>query len=152
MELAKKDREPWLEIIVGAGRHSRQERQRIRPKVEDYLRKQKLSFAPVNKGALVVTFQNYTGREPCFGEYYCTKCHNKWRNGRSWIGKWQACYICYEERQFLQKCYPLKQRSNRKQRSYNPIINSRNQRPITEHLQELCEKCIELGRPCPQAY
>ena len=55
MKKAKEEGEPWLEIIVGSGYHS-EVRQRIRPKVEEYLRERELEFSPVNKGALVVTF------------------------------------------------------------------------------------------------
>ncbi|CAB4013894.1 zinc finger CCHC domain-containing 24-like [Paramuricea clavata] len=156
LEKAKEEGEPWLEIIVGSGHHSKvrqnsKVRQRIRPKVEEYLRERELEFYPVNKGALVVTFEEYAGSEPCFGEYYCNKCDKRWRNGRSWVGMWQACYDCYEKKRLLKRCYPLKQRSTRKQQRYTPNIVSRNQRRIPEHLEELCEKCIELGRPCPRA-
>ena len=157
LEKAKEEGEPWLEIIVGSGHHSKvrqnsKVRQRIRPKVEEYLRERRLEFFPVNKGALVITFEEYAGSEPCFGEYYCNKCDKRWRNGRSWVGKWQACYDCYEMKQLLKRCYPLKQRSTRKQQRYTPNIVARNQRPIPQHLEELCEKCIELGRPCPRAW
>ena len=150
-EKARKEGEPWLEIIVGAGHHSKvKERQKIRPKVEEYLKKRKKKFSPVNKGALVVTFQKYSGEEPCFGEYYCSKCNNRWRNGRSWIGKWQACYLCYEEENSLEKCYPLKQRRRRKRQRHNRNVPLRNKRPYCpDHVQELCQKCWELGRPCP---
>ncbi|XP_028397036.1 uncharacterized protein LOC114520892 [Dendronephthya gigantea] len=150
MNVAEEDAEMWLEIIVGSGNHSKG-RKRIRPMVEKYLKKRKLEFKPVNKGALVVTFQKYAGKEPCFGPYYCTKCHKTWENGRSWIGKWQACYNCNERRNSIEKCYPLKQRPHRNRQTYIPKIASRNQRPIPRHLQELCQKCTELGRPCPRA-
>ena len=155
MKKAKKDGEPWLEIIVGSGHHSKiKERQRIRPKVEEFLKNRKgmyAEFVPVNKGALVVTFEQYAGSEPCYGEYYCEKCDNKWRNGRSWIEMWQACYYCYEESGDVVECYPLKQRSRRKYQFYHHKTASKSQKPIPEHLQELCAKCIELKRPCPQA-
>jgi hypothetical protein len=58
-----------------------------------------------------------------------------------------SCYDCYEKKQLLKECYPLKQRSTRKQQSYTPNIVSRNQGRTRENLEELCEKCIELGRP-----
>ena len=147
--------EPWLEIIVGAGHHSKgkvKERQKIRPKVEEYLKGKKIKFSPVNKGALVVTFEPYAGEEPCYGEYYCSKCDNVWRNDRSWIGKWQACNSCYERSQSLEKCYPLKQRPRRKQQRYNSNVPPRNKkRNGPGHVQILCQKCSELGRPCPRA-
>ena len=114
-EKARKDEEPWLEIIVGAGHHSKvKERQKIRPKVEEYLQERDLKFSPVNKGTLVVTFEPYAGEEPCYGEYYCSKCDNNWRNDQSWIGKYQACYLCDKERNSKVECYPLKQRRRRK--------------------------------------
>ena len=148
---ATKEGEPWLEIIVGSGHHSR-ERQKIRPKVEQYLtRERKLRFSPVNKGALVVTFKEYEGSEPCFGEYYCSKCDSRWRNGQSWRKKWQACYTCYEDENLIKKCYPLKQRERKKQQRHNPKFVSRNQRQVPNHVQELCQKCIELGEECPRA-
>ena len=160
---AKKEGEPWLEIIVGSGHHSKvKERQRIRPKVEEYLQGKewkgrqltfsRLESSPVNKGALVVTFEKYAGSEPCFGEYYCTKCDNRWRNGQSWIGKWQACYVCYEETGSLEKCYPLKQRARKKQQRHNPKFVSRNQRYVPNHVPELCQKCRELGKECQRAW
>ncbi|XP_028411789.1 uncharacterized protein LOC114534526 [Dendronephthya gigantea] len=154
MKKAKEDGEPWLEIIVGSGHHSKvKERQRIRPKVEEFLKNREgkyANFKPVNKGALVVTFEPYAGRQPCYGEYYCTKCDNRWRNGRSWIGKWQGCYDCYEESGLVIKCYPLKQRSWRKHQFYHHKTASINRKPTPEHLEELCAKCIELKHPCPQ--
>ena len=150
LEKAIEEDEPWLEIIVGAGHHSNvNERQKIRPKVEEYLQERDMEFSPVNKGALVVTFEEYDGEEPCFGEYYCSECDKKWRNGRSWIDKWQGCYSCYEKSQSLVECYPLKQRRRRKLQRYNPNVSPRNNGP--GHVQELCQKCRELGRLCPSA-
>jgi hypothetical protein len=146
---AREEGEPWLEIIVGYGHHSKV-RQKIRPMVQEYLEERQLEFFPVNKGALVVTFEEYAGSEPCFGEYYCAECDKSWGNGRSWIGMWQACYNCHETKGLLEQCYPLKQRSRRKRQRYNPHIVSKNKRSIPEHLTELCEKCLKLGRPCPQ--
>ena len=151
---ASKEGEPWLEIIVGSGHHSK-ERQKIRPKVEEYLRERKLSFSPVNKGAVVVTFEKYAGEEPCFGEYYCTKCDNRWRNGQSWIDKWQACYVCCkdeEKEELFEKCYPLKQRAKKKQQRHNPNVVSRQQRHVPKHVQKLCQKCKELGEECQRAW
>ena len=146
MKKARADKEPWLEIIVGSGHHSKV-RQQIRPKVEEYLEIERmLEFYPVNKGALVVRFEHYTGKQPCFGEYYCPKCCRPWRNGRSWVTKWQACYKCRREKGSLEECFPLKQRPLQTRQSYNP---TKGQGSIP-HLQELCEKCTELGRPCPR--
>ena len=148
---ATEEGEPWLEIIVGSGHHSK-ERQKIRPKVEEYLRERKLSFSPVNKGALVVTFKEYEGSQPCFGEYYCSNCDSRWRNGQSWIKKWQACYTCHEDENLIKKCYPLKQRERKKLQWHNPKFVSRNQRHVPNHVQELCQKCIELGEECQRAW
>ena len=104
---AKEDGEPWLEIIVGSGHHSKV-RQQIRPKVEDFLKKREIEFSPVNKGALVVTFQEYSGSQPCFGEYYCTNCDHGWKSVRSWVEKWQACYKCHRKYGTIEKMLPFK--------------------------------------------
>ena len=107
LEKAIKNNTPWLEIIVGAGRHSKiKNKQSIRPKVEKLLKERKLNFAPVNKGSLVVTFLAYNGPEPCFGEYYCARCDLPWKSSKSYIGKFQQCARCKNN------CWPLKQRQN----------------------------------------
>ena len=98
---------PWLEIIVGAGHHSRNNQQRIRPKVEKLLRERKLTFAAVNKGSLVITFLAYSGSEPCFGEYYCEECNFCWKSNMSHIGKYQKCAHCKSN------CWPVKQRERK---------------------------------------
>ena len=147
MEKAEEEGETWLEIIVGSGHHSKV-RQQIRPTVEKYLeRERQLEFAPVNKGALVVTFKKYVGKQPCFGQYYCDICHRSWQNGRSWVDTWQACYKCHREKNIHKECLPLKQRSLKKS---SPQFFSGSQGSIP-HLQELCGKCTQLKRPCPRA-
>ena len=68
---ASNERKTWLEIIVGSGHHSTVKgRQTTRPKVEEYLCKNERRISPVNKGALVVTFEEYAGTGRCFGEYF----------------------------------------------------------------------------------
>ena len=121
-------------------------RQQIRPAVEKYLAKERqLEFAPVNKGALVVTFKEYSGKQPCFGHYYCDKCNTAWTDRGSWVGMWQACYNCDKRTHIRNECYPLKQRPLKKSPSSH--ARSAKQGGIS-HLQELCEKCIQLKRPC----
>ena len=150
IEKAREEEEPWLEIIVGSGHHSKiKDRQNIRPKVEKYLREEHVKFSPVNKGALVITYEEYRGREPCFGEYYCERCNHRWRNGRSWIGNWQGCYDCYEDNKIVVECFPLKQRKRRKWLPYKPT--GAHWRGEIPHLEELCQKCKELGENCPMS-
>ena len=139
---AREEEESWLEIIVGSGHHSKiKDHQILRPKVEKYLRENHLEFSAVNKGALVITYEKYKGEEPCFGEYYCEKCNCGWRNGRSWVGKWQACYECHTENGEWRLCFPLKQRRK------TTAPKSREKFP---HLPTFCQKCQELGHPCPE--
>jgi hypothetical protein len=109
LEVAIKNNTPWLEIIVGAGRHSRiKNEQNIRPKVEKLLKERNLKFTAVNKGSLVVTFQTYSGPEPCFGEYYCEKCDHRWKSSESYVEKYQKCARCQDS------CWPVKQREKEK--------------------------------------
>ena len=111
---AIKNNTPWLEIIVGAGHHSRiKNEQNIRPKVEKLLKERNLKFAAVNKGSLVVTFQFYSGPEPCFGEYYCEKCDRCWKSNNSYVGKYQNCTHCNDI------CWPVKQRKRAKVVNYH---------------------------------
>ena len=135
---------PWLEIIVGAGHHSRvKNEQNIRPKVEKLLKKRKLEFTPVNKGSLVVTFQSYSGPEPCFGEYYCEKCGRCWKSSKSYIGKYQKCVQCKSD------CWPVKQREKEKVVNYHRDgAESTAKRKSGRHQSSLCQKCTELGYPC----
>ena len=135
---------PWLEIIVGAGHHSRvKNEQNIRPKVEKLLKERKLEFTPVNKGSLVVTFQSYSGPEPCFGEYYCEKCDRCWKSSKSYIGKYQKCVQCKSD------CWPVKQRGKEKVVNYHRDgAESIAKRKSGRHQSSLCQKCTELGHPC----
>ena len=114
LDEAIKNNTPWLEIIVGAGHHSRvKNEQNIRPKVEKLLKERNLEFAAVNKGSLVVTFQSYRGPQPCFGEYYCEKCDRCWKSTKSYIGMFQKCVQCKSN------CWPVKQREKRKVVNYH---------------------------------
>ncbi len=113
LEKAIKNNTPWLEIVVGAGHHSRiKNKQSIRPKVEKRLKERNLKFAPVNKGSLVVTFLTYSGPEPCFGEYYCEKCDYRWKNSQSYVDEYQKCVQCQGS------CWPIKQREEEKVENY----------------------------------
>ena len=143
LEEAIKRNTPWLEIIVGAGRHSRKKNeQNIRPKVEKLLKERNLQFAAVNKGSLVVTFQTYSGPEPCFGEYYCKKCNRCWKSSKSYVGKYQKCSQCQVN------CWPVKQREKEKVENYQRDGARSEKRQRGPHQTSLCQKCHELGYPC----
>lgn len=89
----KADRD-WFEIIVGAGHHSRNNKQKIRPKVEKLLHNKGISFTECNKGSLLITFKEYDGDEPCFGSFYCKKSERSWESAYTWKGYWQNCNHC----------------------------------------------------------
>ena len=142
LEEAVENNSPWIEIIVGAGHHSRKkEKQNIRPKVEKFLKERGNKSTPVNKGSLVVTFIEYSGSEPCFGEYYCVQCDRCWKSSKSYIGKYQKCSRC------LFKCWPVKQRE--KERTLNYRREGKEERRKSKpHQSDLCQRCQELGYPC----
>ena len=139
---AIKNKTPWLEIIVGAGEHSRNNEQKIRPKVEKLLKERNLKFVPANKGSLVVTFKPYDGPEPCFGEYYCEKCSRCWKSSKSYIKKYQGCASCKA------KCWPFKQREKGKVQNYRREGAKSVKRQSQPHQSSLCQKCQEVRRPC----
>ena len=143
---AIKNNTPWLEIIVGAGRHSRKNEQNIRPKVEKLLKERNLQFTAVNKGSLVVTFQTYSGPEPCFGEYYCEKCDRCWKSSKSYVRKYQKCARCKVN------CWPVKQREKEKVVNYHRDSAGPVKRQSKPHQSSLCQKCQELRRPCNDSY
>ena len=137
---------PWLEIIVGAGQHSKNNEQKIRPKVEKLLKERNLKFVPANKGSLVVTFKPYDGPEPCFGEYYCEKCDCCWKSSKSYIAKYQKCSAC------TSICRPFKQQEKEKVANYcRNGVRSMKRKP-KPHQSSLCQKCHELRRPCNDVY
>ena len=140
------DETPWLEIIVGAGKHSRDNRQKIRPKVEKFLRnRQDLpAYQLLRKGSLLITFREYSGQQPCSGHFYCKRCDHSWRSILSWVGKYQCCYRCFEESNLKEKCYPMKLEKRREgsmKKSTSEVT----------HLPKLCQRCCELGRCCSNA-
>jgi hypothetical protein len=141
LQKAIKNSTPWLEIIVGAGRHSRiKNEQNIRPKVEKLLKERNLQFTAVNKGSLVVTFQTYSGPEPCFGEYYCKKCDRCWKSSKSYVGKYQKCARCEVN------CWPVKQREKEKVVNYHrDVAVARQPKP---HQSSRYQKHQKLDRPC----
>ena len=140
------DGTPWLEIIVGAGKHSRDNRQKIRPKVEKFLRnRQDLpAYQLLRKGSLLITFREYTGQQPCFGHFYCESCDNSWRSRSSWVGKYQCCNKCFEESNLKEKCYPMMLQK----RGQSSTKKSTSQ---VAHLPKLCQRCCELGGCCSNA-
>jgi len=72
VEAQREDRD-WVEIIVGAGRHSHDRCQKIRPKVEEFLKKMGYSYIECNPGSLLITFTEYSGEEPCLANFLCKK-------------------------------------------------------------------------------
>ena len=142
-KLDNKNNIPWLEIIVGAGHHSKiKNEQKIRPKVEKFLQERNLEFASVNKGSLVVTFKRYTGPQPCFGEYYCKKCGRCWKSSKSYVGKYQKCTRCKSN------CWPVKQRQKEVANYSRNSARCMKRRSAGPHQSNLCQKCHELRRPC----
>lgn len=151
-EASNNDGKPWLEVIVGAGHHSRDHRQKIRPKVETFLREREglPAFQELNKGALLITFQEYSGKEPCFGHYYCKKCQKSWCNDNSWVNRYQCCYRCYEKSGHtkMEKCFPMRQerfRSSPGRTGHRPSFGAI---PSHREMQNLCQKCCELKEYC----
>lgn len=132
----------WLEIIVGAGHHSRDKRQKIRPKVAKFLRYNHVSLKECNKGSLLIMYKEYSGKEPCCANFYCKKCHNTWESFWSWKGKWQKCIRC-GRKNIESECYPLKLRSkSTSQQRKNYKGSSRG-----DH-RSGCQKCLETGTNC----
>ena len=139
------DGTPWLEIIMGAGKHSHDNRQKIRPRVEKFLRNQDLPVHQLlRKGSLLITFREYTGQQPCFGHFYCESCDNSWRSRSSWVGKYQCCNKCFEESNLKEKCYPMMLQK----RGQSSTKKSTSQ---VAHLPKLCQRCCELGGCCSNA-
>ena len=131
-DTAKKNGQRWIEIVVGAGHHSR-EGQKIRPKVERFLQERSMDFAPVNKGSLVVTLEKYNGPEPCFAEYYCKECDRCWKNNRSWSDTPQTCQICKKTKNKKIDCWPLKQRAVEFKPTTSRSKNSGRIRTVRKH-------------------
>jgi len=69
-----------------------------------------------------------------FGEFRCTGCIHTWYSGNAWEGKGQQCLQC--KRMIL----PASLRPLQYQ-----FHNDEDRKP---HIQELCEKCQELGYNC----
>ena len=129
----------WLEIIVGAGHHSHDQKQMVRPAVESFLKSTGLEYHTLNKGALLVKINTYTGPEPYFANYYCKKCDYGWSSANSWRGYRQTCYKCCRT-----KCHQLKEKERDPCDEYEYVFKG------SSHNQELCEKCIQLGYSCEE--
>lgn len=143
VEEAMQSKTPWLEIIVGAGRHGKiPNKQNIRPKVEKFLEERKLNFELVNKGSLVITYKRYEGPQPCFGEYYCANCDRFWSSSKSYVGKYQKCKDCRED------CWPVKQREKKIVSDYSREGKRPRKCQNRRHESSLCQQCQDLGRPC----
>ena len=140
MEKAQSEKKTWLEVIVGAGHHSMAGRQKIRPKVETFLQEEypgKISV--VNKGALVVTFEEYPNGRRCFGHYYCQTCKNSWRSGKSFKNKWQGCFKCHRKRKGIKECLPVMQQPLQKSELRGGAGGT------FRHIKQLCQVCKEGG-------
>lgn len=133
--------EDWLEIIDGAGHHSARGQQKIRPKITEYLGKKNVSYLEANEGALLITFTEYTGEQPCVGNFYCKVCNKTWISISSWKGFFQQCYKC-KSKGIDSNCYPFKLRSVPPPRRHGNDFSRG-----ADHVR-LCQKCIQLGRDC----
>jgi len=69
-----------------------------------------------------------------FGNFYCTGCQHKWSSGNAWEGKGQECLLC-REMVLPVSLRPLRPRFRREE----------DRKP---HLEDLCQKCQELGYNC----
>ncbi|KAL5254230.1 hypothetical protein ACHWQZ_G013865 [Mnemiopsis leidyi] len=76
----------------------------------------------------------YQGKKRTFGFFRCRDCDSSWQSAYSWANCGQECKICRK------LVYPYSQRPLRKQPGKNQ----------KKHLEELCEKCKELGYSCTQ--
>lgn len=176
----------WLEVISGAGLHSKSSQRGESGTLNKYVRKTlkkwqstkefgSFELEEANRGAFIVTFQQYSGESPCFGFFYCKdrSCGPKERGiplGKSWASKevWhkdrsrltffnQACFQCDMEgrrtdsEDFPCKPFKIRHQSERRPkylRSYTRGVST----PRGEHHEELCEKCRSLGRLCTDGY
>ena len=79
----------------------------------------------------------YQGKKRVFGEFQCSKCNRKWASGNSWANAGQECQNCRI------MVYPYHQRDLEKpaEEDYERDLNK-------PHIQEMCEKCKQLGRDC----
>ena len=103
-----------LEIIVGAGNHSKNNIQILRPEVERILqqwkedRKYKLAEATssievLNKGCLLGIFSRYRGKVKCGpAQFYCNRCDKMWYSKKALPTHSQKCNGCKS------RCKPLK--------------------------------------------
>lgn len=139
----------WLEIIVGAGEHSEDKRQRIRPKVETFLRSREnpILFKECNKGSLLINYKVYNGEQPCYGSFFCKRrnCGKTWNSPLCWRGYWQLCFKC-DQGSVRSECYPMKliahsELTSRKYRNFASQFTSKDHR-------RLCQKCIESRTYC----
>ena len=60
-KLPRNERPKALQIIVGAGNHSINNKQIVKPVVEQLLDKRKIEFIPVNKGSILVPIRPFNG-------------------------------------------------------------------------------------------
>ena len=138
----------WLEIIVGAGNHSEDNRPQIRPLVEDFLQEKGYKFLiycrggnrydVINGGSLLITFKKYSGLELCFGQFYCLECDKVWWSRYSWSGYKQTCRRCGEIKSVAYKMS-----------MDPPYFGARkNETRMSEHLEEMCENCQKTGKLC----
>lgn len=139
MGKARSENKTWLEVIVGAGHHSICGRQKIKPKVLDFLKEvYPNKVSDVNEGSLVVTFEEYPNNARCFGHYYCKKCKKDWKSGRSYKNKWQGCNWCFDQKKELVKCFPVMQCPLSKLKLEGVAKH-------VDHCKALCQVCYEGG-------
>ena len=140
MDEARKEKKTWHEVIVGAGHHS-VGRQKIQPKVKEYLQKNyPRQVSDVNEGSLVLTFEEYPNDQRCFGHYYCETCKKSWQSGKSFKKKWQGCFKCYKKDKTLKKCMPVMQQPLKRGQQNHAKAGEKH-----GHIKQLCQVCSEGG-------
>ena len=68
-----------------------------------------------------------------FGEFCCEDCNRSWFSGNAWEGKGQQCLQCQK------MILPT---------TLRPLLHRYHNKDRKPHVQELCEKCQELGYNC----
>ncbi|XP_028518147.1 uncharacterized protein LOC110249792 isoform X1 [Exaiptasia diaphana] len=142
-----KDNADWLEIIVGAGHHSRAQLQKISPKVKKFLAEMGWEYELCNKGSLLITFREYNGKQPCRATFYCSECDKTWVSNSSWKGKWQKCFRC-DKKGIDSKCNPLKLGCREQSRAQRRRTTNEWNSFTQEDHRRLCQVCIEKGEDC----
>ncbi|KAG7164116.1 Zinc finger CCHC domain-containing protein 24-like 2 [Homarus americanus] len=76
----------------------------------------------------------YQGKMRACGMFHCKKCDKNWFSANSWANTFQKCKGCNG------KIYPYKQ--------FQPWKGTGARKGIPPHPQNLCQRCMKLGRFC----